>query len=120
MSDPRLFETDGPTEHVRADDPQDVYAKLIDTPGMEMGFEITRVNPDPKTSFSQEALTTLQNQIQVWIGTRIIRQFKEKGRGAQRMQVHVIVSLDGAVPPPVADVPFISFPDSQHRTKRKK
>lgn len=116
MPDPRLFETDGPTEHVNVNDPEDVLAKMMKTSGMEMGFEITRPpDSDIKLTFSKDALETMENHIRLWIGSRILRKFKTTGRGARKLQVHVIVSQDGEIPNPIDSVPFIAFPDDTHR-----
>lgn len=121
MNDPRLFETDGPTEHVDVNDPEDVLDKMMKTPGMEMGFEITRPSDsDLKLTFSKDALNTIQAHISLWIGSRILRKFKETGLGARKLQVHVIVSQDGELPPPIDSVPFITFPDDTHKQGGKR
>lgn len=119
--DSRIFETDGPTEAVDVNDPEGVLAKMMATPGMEMGFEITRPpDSDRRLTFSVDALETLENHIKMWVGSRILRKFKSTGMGARKLQVHVIVSQDGELPPPVDSVPFFAWPDDQHRTGRKR
>lgn len=118
MSDPKLFSTDGPTENVNVNHPEDVYQKMMKTDGLEMGFEVNRVDPDPNKTFSMEALETVRDNIGLWIGTRVIRRFADTKRGPHKLQVHVTVALDGEVVPVVMDLPFITFSDGQHRTKK--
>ena len=117
MSDPRLFETDGPQVGFNIYDPEEVVKKMMETPGLEFGFNIEAKDPRPERTISKEASDNLRDMMGAWVMTRLHRHWQRTGRGAKKIQVHVVVSLDGQ-PPEFSDtVPFFSWPDGEHRDK---
>jgi hypothetical protein len=117
VSDPRLFETNGPQVPVELSFTK-MWKQMMETEGLEMGFNIEVADPRPEVSMSKEGMETLRDGMMAWVGTRLYRQFKRtNGRGAKKVQVHVVVSLDGQPPEFTDTVPFFSWPDGEHRQK---
>lgn len=118
MSDPKLFDIDGPSEDVNVNDGEKVVARMLTTEGMVMGFNIEAKDERPERTISEDAFNNLRDMMGSWVGTRLSRHHKRTGRGAKLVQVTVSVSLDGEDPFEVTEtVPYFAWLDGDRRKR---
>ena len=55
------------------------YAEFLRMGGAAIEFRVERVSIEPGASFSEEAMSTLVEDLGVWIGTRVMRRWEATG-----------------------------------------
>lgn len=78
--------------------PEQLYEEFMERAGDEMAFEVTRapervINRN-NTTFSKEGTDFLFTQMTAFIGSRIMRRWKEDGKGPVKMRVTVKVEME--------------------------
>lgn len=73
------------------------FAEMMATDGHEMTFDIGRTEnrliDRQNRSYSQEAIEFMFHQMQTWVGTRIMRQWKHDRKPPVRMRIHMRVEF---------------------------
>jgi hypothetical protein len=55
------------------------YREMLRMDGATIEFRVERARIEPGASFSEEAMSTLNADIGVWIGTRVMRRWEATG-----------------------------------------
>ena len=73
--------------------PEERLAEARASTSDQAAFQVVRdaPDPDPRLSFSAEALDALHDEIMVWIGGRILAAWDATGQAPQTLQVVVRV-----------------------------
>jgi hypothetical protein len=99
--------------------------KMMEQRGGTFEFQVERV-PEPGKTFSAEAIEGLQENIGLYIGTRIKRRWDEQGEadwkpGPSKINVIVTVVVDDIPFEAIAlnEQPWFSTIDGRHRSKTR-